>query len=75
MARTTQVVYVSDKSGDSIAPGTGARVRVMFHDEDRVDMRADLTDAEVDKLVREYKLKSVQPRPARAGERRKRVTI
>lgn len=75
MARTTQIVYSSDKSGNEIKPGTGARVRVMFFDEGRVDMRADLTDAEVEKLVRDYKLKEVETRPTRAGERRKRVTL
>jgi hypothetical protein len=68
MARGT--VLWSDKSGEMIKPGTGARVRIMFYDDKRVDMRADLSDAEVAKLVREYKLKDVEPRPERAGEKR-----
>ncbi len=71
MARGT--VLWSDKSGDQIAPSSGARVRVMFYDEDRVDMRADLTDAEVDKLVKDYKLKPIEARPSRRGEKRIRL--
>lgn len=70
MARGT--VLFSDKSGAQIAPDTGARVRVMFYD-DRDDMRADLTDAEVDELIRRYKLQKVQPRPERRGEKRVRL--
>ncbi len=41
----------SDVSGDVIPEGTGARVRVMFNDPSRADRRADLTDAEVEKLL------------------------
>lgn len=63
----------SDKSGGAIEPGTGARVRVMFYADDRPDMRADLTDAEVEDLVKRYKLSEVETRPTRAGERRVRV--
>lgn len=48
MSLTT--VRVSDKSGEPIPPGTGARVRVMFYD-DRPDRRADLTDEEVERLL------------------------
>ncbi len=44
-------VRKSDKSGDVIPDGTGARVRIMFYDERRPDRRADLTDAEVDKIL------------------------
>ncbi len=71
MARGT--VLWSDKSGEQISPNTGARVRIMFYDEDRVDMRADLTDAEVEKLVRDYKFKDVESRPQRRGERHVRL--
>lgn len=71
MARSITVTLTSDKSGDQIPAGTGGRVRILFYDEDKVDMRADLTDAEVEKLVSEYKLKPVQPR----DERRKRLTL
>lgn len=41
---------VSDKSGDPIPDGKGARVRVMYFDA-RPDRRADLTDEEVEKLL------------------------
>ena len=75
MAREMVVQYTSDKSGEAIPRGTGARIRIMFYDDDRVDMRADLTDAEVDKLVKDYKLKQVETRPQRAGEKRKRLTL
>lgn len=71
MARSITVTLTSDKSGDEIPAGTGGRVRVLFNDQDKVDMRADLTDAEVEKLVRDYKLKPVQPRETR----RKRMTL
>lgn len=71
MARGT--VLWSDKSGEQIAPNTGARVRVMFYDEGRVDMRADLTDDEVAKLVKDYKFKDVEARPQRRGEKRVRL--
>lgn len=71
MAVKSVTVRVSDKSGAEMPPGTGARVRVMFYGEG-VDMRADLTDAEVAKLIREYKLTEVETRPTRAGERRRR---
>ena len=46
-----QTTRVSDKSGDPIPKGTGARVRVMFYDSARPDRRADLTDEEVEKLL------------------------
>lgn len=75
MARTTEVTYSSDKSGQRIEPNTGGRVRIMFFDKDRVDMRADLTDAEIEKLLRDYKLKEVETRPQRAGETRRRMTL
>jgi hypothetical protein len=44
-------VRKSDKSGELIPEGTGARVRVMFYDESRPDRRADLTDAEVEEIL------------------------
>ena len=47
----------------------------MFYDTDKVDMRSDLTDAEVAQLVKDYGLKSVDPRPTRAGETRERRTL
>lgn len=75
MARATVVQYTSDKSGQEIPRGTGARVRVMFYDTDKVDMRSDLTDAEVEKLIKDYGLKSVETRPQRAGEKRERRTL
>jgi hypothetical protein len=75
MARSTMVQYTSDKSGEEIPHGTGARVRVMFYDPDKIDMRGDLTDAEVAKLVKDYGLGSVEPRPQRAGEKRKRLSL
>ena len=71
MARSLTVTLTSDKSGKEIPAGTGGRVRILFNDKDRVDMRADLTDAEIEKLVAEYKLKPVEPRT----ERRKRLTL
>ncbi len=71
MARET--VLRSDKSGEQIEVNTGARIRIMFYDPERPDMRADLTDAEVAKLAREYKLKEVETRPQRRGEKRVRL--
>lgn len=71
MARELTVTLLSDKSGDEIPRGTGGRVRILFNDPEKVDMRADLTDAELEKLVRDYKLKPVEPRP----QRRKRMTL
>lgn len=53
----------SDKSGLMIPPGTGARVRIEFYDGKSVARRADLTDAEVDKLL--GFAKEVETRPAR----------
>ena len=56
----------SDMSQKVIEPGTGARVRVMFADPSRPDLRADLTDDEVKKLF--PWASPVVPRPR--GERR-----
>lgn len=41
----------SDKSGTIMEPGEGARIRITFYDGKRVARRADLTDAEVEKLL------------------------
>lgn len=71
MARTLTVTLTSDKSGAQIPAGTGGRVRILFYDENRVDMRADLTDKELKSLIDEYGLKEVEPRT----ERRKRLTL
>ena len=64
-------VRKSDKSGDLIPEGTGARVRVMFYDDARPDRRADLTDAEVEKLL--PWAQEVKTRPERRGEKRLRL--
>lgn len=72
MARSIHVTHTSDKSGEVIPRGSGARVRILFNDEAKIDMRADLTDAEAEQLIRDYKLTQVAPRPGRAGERRNR---
>lgn len=71
MARSISVTLTSDKSGKPIPAGTGGRVRVLFYSDEKVDMRADLTDEEISKLVGEYKLQPVQPRDTR----RKRMTL
>jgi len=60
-----QRVLISSKSGDVIPDGTGARIRIMWNDESRVDMRADLTDAEADEVVAQYRATDVEPRPDR----------
>jgi hypothetical protein len=60
-----ETVRRSDASGKEIKQGTGARVRVMFNDADRPDMKADLTDAEVKQLM--PWLRPVDPRPTRRG--------
>lgn len=63
-------VRKSDKSGAEIPAGTGARIRVIFNDESKTDLRADLTDAEVKKLL--PWAKPVEERPAR---RRRNLTL
>ena len=55
-----QTVRLSDVSGADIPEGTGARVRVIFHD-DRADLRADLTDEEVVQLMPWAKPVKVRP--------------
>ena len=64
-------VKKSDVSGEEIPEGTGARIRVMFNDPDKLDLRADLTDAEVAQLL--PFAQEVEPRPSRRGERRIRL--
>ncbi len=66
-------VRKSDKSGAEIAEGTGARVRVEYYDGERTAVRADLTDEETDRLIKEYGLYEVEPRPGRRGEKRVRL--
>jgi hypothetical protein len=68
-----KTVRVSSLSGDEIPDGTGARVRIIFSDPARVDMRADLTDAEALKLAKQYKADEVEPRPERRGARRMQI--
>jgi hypothetical protein len=60
-----ETVRRSDASNAEIKAGTGARVRVMFNDPEKDDMRADLTDAEVKKLM--PWLVPVETRPGRRG--------
>lgn len=55
-------VRKSDKSGTTLEPGTGARVRIEFYD-GRVARRADLTDNEVEQLL--GFAREVETRPAR----------
>jgi hypothetical protein len=62
-------VRKSDASGKEIPEGTCARIRVIFNDPDKTDLRADLTDAEVKQL-----LPFAQPVEERPG-RRKRVQL
>jgi len=66
-------LLVSSLSGDPIPDGTGARVRIMFNDPERVDMRADLTEAEVQKVAKQIKAEEVEPRPDRRTARRLRI--
>ncbi len=55
-----KTIRISSKSGEVIPDGTGARVRVMFYDDSRPDHRADLTDAEVEKLLLPFTEEVVQ---------------
>jgi hypothetical protein len=48
MAR--QTVLISDQSGEVIATGKGAKVRITFNDARKGVRELDLTDAEADKL-------------------------
>jgi len=58
-----KTVRVSSLSEKLIPDGTGARVRIIWADPDRTDMRADLTDEETAKLAKEFNLEEVQERP------------
>jgi len=60
-------VLVSSLSGDVIPEGTGARIRIIFNDPDKIDRRADLTDEEVERLV--PFTEAVEPRPDRRRPR------
>jgi len=64
-----KTVRVSSLSGEVIPDGTGARVRIMWNDPQRVDMRADLSDAEALQLAKKYKAEEVEPRPERRARR------
>lgn len=67
MPRVT--ILQSDLSGDEIPEGSGARIRVMWYDPNKNDMRADLTDAEVKKLL--PFACEVEPRLSRRGPQRR----
>lgn len=60
-------MVVSNLSGDPVPKGTGARVRIMWGDPKQPDMRIDLTQAEAEKLVKQFKAEEVEIRPARRG--------
>jgi hypothetical protein len=64
-----KTVRISSLSGDVIPDGTGARIRVMFTDPERVDMRADLTDEETVELARQFNAEPVETRPERRARR------
>lgn len=66
-------VRKSDKSGAEIPEGTGARVRLEWYDGKRTAHRADLTDAEATKLIKDFGFNEVEPRPERRGETRIRL--
>lgn len=65
MARKT--VLVSDKSGQAIEDGKGAKLRVTFTDARRGSREADLTDDEAERIVRDTGARAV----ARRGRRPK----
>ena len=48
MARKT--VFISDMSGQEIADGKGATIRITFHDARKGVRELDVTDSEADKL-------------------------
>ena len=64
-----RTVRTSNLSGGVIPDGTGARVRIMWVNEQRLDMRMDLTDEETAKLAKQYKADEVDPRPDRRVRR------
>lgn len=60
-----KTIRISSLSGDVIPDGTGARIRVMYADRERVDLRADLTDAEAADLAQKFSAEPVETRPDR----------
>jgi hypothetical protein len=63
MARKT--VVVSDQSGETIAEGKGAKVRITFTDARKGVRELDLTDAEAEKLGgRPVARRGRRPKPA-----------
>jgi hypothetical protein len=60
MARKT--VLVSDKSGQAIEDGKGAKLRVTFTDARRGSREADLTDAEAERIINESGARAVARR-------------
>lgn len=54
-------VRISDRSGEAIPEGTGARIRVQWFDRKRVDLRCDLTDEEVMELLGFAKQVEIRP--------------
>ena len=62
-------VLISNLSGAEIPAGTGARVRIMWHDPKRVDQRIDLTQEEALKLAKQFKAEEVEVRTDRQKSR------
>jgi len=62
-------VLISNLSGAEIPAGTGARVRIMWHDAKRVDQRIDLTQEEALKLAKQFKAEEVEVRTDRQKSR------
>ncbi len=67
-----ETVRRSDVSGDVIPDGSGARVRVLFADDAKDDLRADLTDEEVGHLLPWAKPVVARPSARRPGRRASR---
>jgi len=60
-----KVVRISDLSGDMIPDGSGASVRITFHDARRGVRELDVTDAEAEKLGgRQMKRRGRRPKAA-----------
>lgn len=64
-----KTVRISSLSNVVIPDGTGARIRVMWADPERTDLRADLTDKEALELVKRYQAEEVETRPERRSAR------
>jgi hypothetical protein len=64
-----KTVRISSLSGDVIPDGTGSRVRIMWTDPSRLDMRMDLSDEETAALAKKYRADEVDPRPERRARR------